>query len=103
MEILKAARERITPKEAWTTGEDARDEFGGPVLPDDPDAVSWCMAGAVMAEGVDATTCGEIGPIGRLLNQATGVTGVGPWNDSHSHDEVLAALDRAIELAEVAA
>lgn len=102
VEILRAARERITPVERWTTGVEARDAADHLVDADDPAAVKWCMAGAVYAEGGDATSSPSYGvtPMGRLLNRAIGSTGAGPWNDSHTHEEVLAALDRAIQLAE---
>ena len=101
-DVLRAAKERISDPERWTTGTEAIDQFGRPVEPTAPGAVAWCMAGAVAAEGVRATSypAKAASPIGALLNEAVDHQGVGPFNDGAEHDEVLAALDRAIELAE---
>jgi hypothetical protein len=106
VEILRAARERISDPESWTRGCEARTISGeGLNLGFEPGAVRWCMSGAVEAELGRAITCWpllEADEFGRLLNEGTGQEqdGVGVWNDNHTHAEVLAAFDRAIELAE---
>lgn len=104
VEVLKAARDRISDPERWCQETEAQDAIGRNVEPTNAAAVRWCFAGAVYAEGVDATTAPHIGvsQIGRILNEAIGVEGAGPWNDApdRSHADVLEAFDRAIQLAE---
>jgi hypothetical protein len=101
--VLRAARERISDPERWTQGVEALTACGRCVPGDDPDAVRWCVAGAVRAEGLDACSNPLMGvtPVARLIMKAAGCgdVGIGPWNDKATHSEVIAALDRAIELA----
>ncbi len=94
LEILKAARELIAQPEHWTTEGCARDKNG---LTTDcllPEAFSFCSFGAVYR-----VTGGD----NALLDKAERVLdrhmngNLVPFNDRHSHSEVLAAWDKAIE------
>lgn len=108
-DVLRAARERISDPEQWVQGCAGRMADGEPLDEGwEPGAVRWCMAGAVEAEVGHSIRCWPLedaDDFGRLLTEGTGQHGdaIGPWNDNHGHDEVLAAFDRAIELAEAAA
>lgn len=106
VELLTRARKRIERPECWTQGEFARDEYGDEVPSRDEDAVCWCMYGAVTAHvsihSSQFTTASE------FLHKAVGqILGEEPddiaedFNDTDGrlHSEVLAAFDRAIELA----
>jgi len=103
-EILIAARAKIERPECWTNGAYARDAAGREVEPTCPDAVCWCVRGAI-----DASTGHHSGnrPASVLFSQA--VAGYGAlyipiWNDepNRTHAEVLAAFDRAIAAADSA-
>lgn len=97
VEILIAARALITPPDKWTQGEIARDDEGNATSPTAMDAVCWCAQGAI------AKVAGGHYLIGAFYARDTlrKVAGnkVFNFNDGHTHAEVLAALDRAIELA----
>lgn len=94
-EILKAARQKITPPEAWTKRAAARDHLGATVFADDKTAVCWCSIGAVWAT---AYLCDEAAS---YLDEVAGGA-ITLFNDApeRTHAEVLAAFDRAIALAE---
>ena len=100
LQILKEARELISDPERWTQGEDARDEDGLPVHPDDSDATCWCTLGALhrVATGNDKTTV--FMEIQKAVDLLPGIRSQGyyaaKFNDAHSHDEVLALFDHAI-------
>jgi len=47
LEVLRDARESISDPARWTQCVDARTETGKAVRFDDPDAVRWCLMGAV--------------------------------------------------------
>lgn len=98
VEILRAARERITPGERWTGGAYARDADGQEVFPFSERACSWCAVGSVAAElGLDVGDA-EVVAVAKLLGLT--IEGV---NDRRGHAAVLARFDRAIELAEAEA
>jgi hypothetical protein len=96
LEILKAARELISVPERWTQGGSARDRDGICVKSASAYAVCWCAAGAVYKTG-----CNDDASLRalRFLDAVSGST-IEPFNDSHTHAEVLAAFDRAIAAAE---
>lgn len=100
-EILRAARAKI--EQGWCQRCVARDSQGYRIYVGNmmeasrnPAAVSWCAQGAVFAAGGDIN-----GPELPILGQAVGSC-IGIWNDRprRTKEEVLAAFDRAIELAE---
>ena len=102
---LRAVRARIARPQCWTRGALARNAEGFATGPTRPDAVSWCLVGAIYA-AAGSTQYDEATVIARMLtsfmNDQTIRTGEEPfycmvYNDRRSHAEVLALLDRAIE------
>lgn len=99
-EVLKQARARIADAGGHAVNALAVDAEGEGVAPNDPRAVKFCMAGAVLAAlgtgGVFATDESIYGPAYDALADATG-THPAEFNDQSTTVEVLAAFDRAIE------
>lgn len=95
-EILIAARAKIADREHWTTGAFARAKDGLTRRPDNVDAVCWCSIGAI--ESIGDWRAVENSNAKILLRLAVGGSAVG-FNDSHTHDEVLAVFDKAIQNA----
>lgn len=103
---LLLARKKIENPENWTQGELARNINGKPVPVKDTSAVQWCLIGAIQ-HGTNYNSwfytenC-SIFPSGirKILNTVIGTesTHISDFNDSHSHAEVLALLDKAIEM-----
>lgn len=96
VEVLIAARELISVPERWTQGKYWRDK-NGEYLPGDSTPICWCAWGAVRH-------CGDYPNIQLALSfliRAANVGGIADWNDAacRTHAEVLAAFDKAIELA----
>lgn len=106
VEILRAARERITPVEAWTQDRlsDAITVLGDFELakPALLKGTCWCASGAMLCE---APTYFAFQLAAELLIRAAGdeelaEEGITSFNDSHTHLDVLAAFDNAIPVAE---
>lgn len=98
-EVLRAAQRKIAKPEAWCKGRFATDAKGEDIASRSTDAASWCMRGAICAVSSsdhDATCARE------LLERVTGARNLAHWNDDpgRTHAEVLAAFDRAAEMAE---
>lgn len=54
LDVLITARDLIEPEVCWTRNALARNRYGNPVRPTNPNAVKWCALGAVMcAAGID--------------------------------------------------
>lgn len=97
LELLTAGREVIANRDHWTRGAIARDKSRDRVHPTNPKAVCFCSIGALrkVTDRID------------LANEAEGYlktvmgTHVTIFNDrlARNHAEVLAAWDKAIELA----
>jgi hypothetical protein len=95
VEVLRAARERLSVRAHWVKGvlSDTL-KFG-----DDQDALRegscWCLSGAIGCEA-------ERGQWDKCVAIVSGVVGkpVIDFNDGATHAEVLGALDKAIELVE---
>ena len=87
-------RDRSKP-ERWTQGWFARDENMVEVTSRSTTARCWCAAGAItkvaQRESYDEALY--------YLVQAVGGGMISTFNDSSLHNQVLAAFDRAIELA----
>ncbi len=103
-EVLRAARKLIERPEAWTQGVHAKDQTGCEVLSAAKTAVCFCAAGAInrIVRECQATTDDLYGLYAITHNFLIGAMGdsVGGFNDSHTHAEVLAAFDRAIDAAD---
>lgn len=88
---LVRARERIGVPERWTQKVGARDCNGKWVRSGGPDAVCWCLTGACYADGNYQAASDAM----QLLRTLIGGS-VANFNDTHTHAEVIALLDRAI-------
>jgi hypothetical protein len=96
IETLKAARELISVPERWTQHDYARDRDGYYVAANDKAAVCWCSLGALLKASEGG---GKYSAAKNALS--TAIKGsVVEFNDTHKHPEILAAFDKAIELAE---
>lgn len=97
LQVLIAARKRISKREHWTKGVMARDRIGLPTSDRADDACSFCSIGAVRASSAS----------GVLVNAATnelwislkGLIEISDFNDDRSttHRQVLALFDRTIK------
>ena len=97
IETLKAARELISVPERWTQGEYARGVSARPVAVQSRYAVCWCAKGALNRVQSNHYINFQTAIV---LERAMGSLAIGKFNDTHSHGQVLAAFDKAIELAE---
>lgn len=90
-ELLIAARRRIA--NGWVKHEYAVDKDSERVEPQDPEAVSFCMIGAIWAEG------GEAELLIPFLPESFPQGFLADFNDDPYtlKDDVLAVYDRAIE------
>lgn len=81
----------------WCRGDYAKDANGCSVYEDNPSAICWCASGAINAKAGYVER--------RVFSQAIGTTCIPGWNDApeRTQAEVLAAFDKAIELAETSA
>lgn len=108
--VLQGARDLLSDPANWTQGTTARDADGRDLvelLEDDyrfvdsaetaaachPDAVCWCLGGAL--DRAAGETIRYDDPRFVVLWELVDHK-VGPWNDTHEHADVLAALDEAI-------
>jgi hypothetical protein len=96
-ELLKEAADLVEPPGRWIQEVIAQDEDGEETSVSMKPAVCWCAWGAIdetirrhRAWGQDA--------FGFMERTVGGP--IGPFNDSHSQPEVVAALRKAAELAE---
>lgn len=104
-EILILARGYI--EKGWCRGQFARTEDGEGALAVSEDARSWCALGAIERATfeVPMQSYASRGAAERLLREAAGVRSdfdaTTAWNDDpeRTKEEVLAAFDKAIELA----
>jgi hypothetical protein len=111
--LLKSARELVSDPARWTQGTLARDVFGHDISPYDIDAVCYCGIGAVSLKSQQGEML-KIDPEARLelkdrahelLNDTvrslgeTYFTTFPGYQDFHTHTEMLAVFDLAIERA----
>ena len=109
LQLLKDAREILTPDGAWTTGAMARSKWGSSVPTHSARAVSFCMTGglvrALCFADEDGPSSLEAAARGLLL-EAIPVRGrpdyLYLWNDRQrrTQAQVLACYDRAIAKVE---
>jgi hypothetical protein len=100
-DILRAARALIDAPEKWTQDAYRRDAEGNKCKP--AAAVCWCAEGAILAASDDSVLMMNRWRAEDLLTAAA-PGAIAIFNDApgRTHAEVLAAFDRAIELAETA-
>ena len=93
-ECLRVALQLIM--RGWCQGAQAKNRKGNRVRVCSPNAVAWCMVGAVNASagGMKATE--------EILKKVTGSTALWQWNDfpTRTQSDVVVALQNAIVLAE---
>lgn len=113
--LLQYARALIAEPGTWTKGYQARNAFGEEVEATSPEAVCFCSHGALHRASVDLDASGRAifagftilnsvawrltpmhayrpgDPIGKMLGTISG------YNDNHTHEEVLALWDKAIQ------
>lgn len=94
IDVLKAARDLISDRSRWTTGDFAKDADGLPVPAASPDAVCWCSVGAIYKA---ADERGVKRPKVYDALHAAAKPRI-PWmiNDHDGHKAALALLDLAI-------
>ncbi|MDB5542846.1 MAG: hypothetical protein JWQ89_4573 [Devosia sp.] len=102
---LRAVRARLATPDKWTKGALARKADGNAVNPHDQDAVCWCLSGAMLVEAEElgeGSISGFENVIYRTTHEITGSFDYVLWQDrdNRTHAEVLALIDRAIQLAE---
>lgn len=102
VEVLRAARERISDPERWTFHAFARDHESRKVAATSPAACSWCALGSLICETGGAITpiqeqCEEL--LNRVGSELQHLSLVGV-NDRRGHTATLEMFDRAIEHAE---
>ena len=109
LDLLVEAREIIAPPSAWTTHTYARDQRGAGCPPEGDRAVCWCAIGALYrAAGSPVEDAPD--NVERALtilreqldaSRPEGLerVGVGTYNDTHDHAEVLVLYGRAIACA----
>ncbi len=101
LSTLVAARELLSVPERWTKGANARTASGQHVCFSDQTPVCFCLDGALqhVARAAEATIAAG------FLNAALSASAAGysfvSWQDApeRTHAEVLALLDKSIELA----
>jgi len=100
-EYLREMRKLIEKPENWCQGEYARDANGNRVHDGSGAATRWCALGSYWKVRYSHPEF-ETTPLNLLAKAATqrGVQGVADFNDSHTHEEVLALFDEAIAEAE---
>lgn len=99
LEELKAIKELLSLRSAWTERCDARNISGISVVPESDEATCWCLYGAAYRiAGYDAYA----GKVGKALRQASQElyntpSAAGHVNDTLGFGAVHKVLDRAIE------
>lgn len=109
LDVLQQARALISDPEHWTQGYWARRESRlGLVecVPDDPDAVCWCAAGAInkVAQArMFADPAIDTLELALPLDYRHRAAPIFAFNDERTHAEVLHAFDTAIARLDYAA
>lgn len=101
MQVLERARDTIADPDDWTSGAVARDDNGHRVAPWDPDAVCWCLVGALDKAATDL--CLTSSRAYTLASQAARDlyrgSSVAVVNDNRGHTAAIRVLDEAIRRA----
>lgn len=103
-EILRAAKAKIENPKHWTQGAYYRDENGHEAY-SMHHGVCFCSYGALRVANNRDTDYKLVGAeylwkAIEMVSNGSEVYSIDQYNDSHSHSEVMAMWDRAIELAE---
>ena len=95
-ENLQAARDLITDSNKWTQFAVARNSNNESTTSRNPDAVCWCALGALEYTHPRDQKSRDLLNIMTYLDSFMNGS-VSIYNNNHTHEEVLAAFDRAIE------
>lgn len=93
--FLKQVKATIATPETWCQYRYAKNKDGERVFIDDPQAVQWCLSGAMRLIDHDQRSPVYKRAYGYLTK--IGHDGTTGFNDTHTHSEVLALLDRVVE------
>jgi len=98
IDLLRQARELLADPKRWTQGTGARAGDGLATGVHSANAICWCAWGALVYVHTDLNSLSDSLD---LIATIVGESEVSSWNDApeRTHEEVLAAFDRAIELA----
>ena len=101
-EQLHAVKDLIGTPEQWTQGAEACDADGNMVAFYSDKAVKFCMVGACYRFAYESQLPNKVA---RNINRAISTSGyaaIAGYNDYHrrTHDEVMAMMYKAIDLAE---
>jgi hypothetical protein len=96
LEILRAARSKISLSVRWTKHCNASNSDGDPVMASDPVAVCWCALGAVYASSPQNTNVAR--NFAREALSRTAGTCIVTFNDhaTTTHADVLRVFDKTI-------
>ena len=101
-ELLSKTLEMIRHPDTWTAEAFARTEMGAGVTWIDPKASAWCAFGALCNAGFGFDGkyfTPEYYEAKKILLELTDGVDLIIWNDSHSHKDVIALFEKAIEVA----
>jgi hypothetical protein len=98
-QIVQRARALIATPQTWTQDEFARDQFGEPVSWRSPEAVQFCIWGALNRAAREMTGDEHQGCVGG--SRGASLRGMTPslsrLNDRGAHADVLALLDTYLQ------
>lgn len=92
-QLLQAVRDLLSDKSHWTQYVSARDAKGKQVEAQSNKACAWCLIGAFrkLEPDLDKRWEARVYLMSHLDTHSTG-----SFNDTHSHEEVLQLLDKAL-------
>ena len=101
-QVLENARKLIESPDRWTRKAFARSKIGIECWSGDPDAVSWCVQGAINEAGRRLGTGMGDSYFEAMprLQKAAGCWMLDIWNDNAetTHADILEAFDKAINM-----
>src|SRR6478736_7659609 len=95
LQILKGTRELLSDPDHWTVRADARLADGEPASPDHPDAVCWCLYGALRKASASGPGWGEFTDAYSVVTDAAqelGFSSLEGFNDSQDSVEAVQSL-----------
>lgn len=101
VKLLQDARNLISKPENWTQEDFAKKVDGSGTYYRNDEAVCWCSLGALTKVSPPVEDSQTKKHAKLLLREAMDGP-IAMFNDSHTHEEVLAAWDKAIEAAKAA-
>lgn len=114
LENLVSVRELLTPESSWTKDMPAKDKYNNSIMCIDPNAVCWCLSGALFKTISDKFFVGNfhydeflstqselLNVISKSYEFTNSFNRIADFNDSRdtTHRDVLNVIDLAIENA----